>query len=280
MANVDLSRIRSNIQGLNMLRSLRDASNNLATHQLRLGTGKRINSAGDDPAGMTIATKLNSRYRVLGALYDNVGQAKNLIAVAEGGLLNINDILVTMNEKMTMAASDSVGTAERQAIVQQLRQLVSEVDDIAQQTEFNGVKMLSETRTLRFQTGPDSQTTWTTTSYDAATLGMTNLAALQDDDVIDGDNYQAYMAEVNTAMARVSAGLTQVGSLTNRLTFKEDMLSVAANNTEAAYSRIMNADTALEQLEVTKYQILQESSIAMLVQANVNAQSLLRLFGN
>jgi len=97
MANIDLSRIRSNVQGLNILRNLRLVNNELGTHQLRLGTGQRINNAGDDPSGLTISTKLKNRYRVLGAVYDNIGQAKNMMAVAEGGLLNMNDILVTMN---------------------------------------------------------------------------------------------------------------------------------------------------------------------------------------
>ena len=91
MANIDLTRIRSNIQGLNILNNLRQVNNKLATHQLRVGTGKRINSAGDDPAGLTISTKLRSRFQVLRQVYDNVGQARNMLAVAEGGLLNMSE---------------------------------------------------------------------------------------------------------------------------------------------------------------------------------------------
>ncbi|MFH1144581.1 MAG: flagellin [Candidatus Eisenbacteria bacterium] len=280
MANIDLTRTRSNIQSLTILQSLRDVNNQLATHQLRLGTGKRINSAGDDPAGLTIATKLNSRYRVLGALYDNVGQAKNLLNVAEGGLLNVNDILVTMQEKIMMSASDTLGTAERQAITQQLIQMVAEIDDIATQTEFNGVKLLNSSTGLNFQTGPDSQTTWTTAIYTPTALGMTALAALTPTDVIDSTNYTTYIAEIDAAMGTVSQGLTELGSLVNRFTAKEDMISVARLNTEAAYSRIYNADMALEQLEATKYQILQQTSMMMLAQANVNAASVLTLFGS
>ena len=278
MASIDLTRIRSNIQALNILHNLRNVNNELAAHQLRLGTGKRINNAGDDPAGLTIATKLNSRYRVLGALYDNVGQAKNLLSVAEGGLLNINDILVTMQEKIMSSATDSIGTTERQAITQQLIQMVAEISDIATQTEFNGVKLLDSSTGLNFQTGPDSQTTWSTSVYTPSSLGMINLEALTGTDTIDSTNYTTYIAEIDAAMSAVSGGLTELGSLVNRFTAKEDMISVARTNTEAAYSRIYDADMAQEQLEATKYQILQQTSLMMLSQANMNASSVLTLF--
>jgi len=278
MASIDLTRIRSNIQGLNILQNLRGVNNALATHQLRVGTGKRINSAGDDPAGLTISTKLRSRYRVLGQLYDNIGQAKNMMAVAEAALLNVNDLLTTMNEKIVTSASDTMGTAERQAISQQLVELVNEVNDIAEQTEFNGVKLLNESTTFKFQTGPTNQSTWTTRSYDTGTLEMANLDALTADDVIDTNNYLDYIDEVDSAINQVSEGLTALGSLSNRFTAKEDVIAVARTNTEAAYNRIFNADMAQEQIDVTTNQILQQTSFTMLAQANLNSQSVLALF--
>ncbi len=278
MANIDLTRIRSNIQGLSILHNLRDVNSKLATHQLRVGTGKRINSAGDDPAGLTISTKLHSRYRVLGQLYDNIGQAKNMLAVGEGALMKINDILVTMNEKVIMSASDTLGSAERVAVSQQIVQLVEEVNEIAEQTEFNGVKLLNGGTTFKFQTSTANQTIWGTQDYTVAALGMSNLAALTPTDLIDSDNYDDYFSEIDAAMATVSEGLTNLGSLSNRLTAKERMTSVMQANTEAAYNRIYNADMAHEQIEVTKNQILQQTSFMMLAQANANSQSVLALF--
>lgn len=278
MANIDLSRIRSNIQGLATLQNLRNVNNELATHQTRLASGKRINSAGDDPAGITIATKLKNRYRVLSAVYDNIGQAKNMMAVAEGALLNMNDILVTMNEKVIAAASDTMGDEERQAIVRQLIQQVEELDDIATQTDFNGVSLLDAASSFNFQTGPDDATVWATADYTPTTLAMTNLLALTDGDIIDSSDYTDYQDEITAAMAAISEGLTGIGSLVNRLTSKEDVISVAQINTEAAFSRIFNADMAFEQMEMTKYQILQQTSLSMLAQANLGSQSLLSLF--
>jgi flagellin len=278
MAMIDLTRIRSNVQGLNLLHSLRNVNNDLATHQLRLGTGKRINNSGDDPAGLTISTKLQNRYKLLGAAYDNIGQAKNMMAVAEGGLLSMNDILVTMTEKLIAAASDTLGDEERQAISQQLVQQMAELGDIATQTEFNGVSMLDSAQTFTFQTGADSQTTWDVAGYTPTLLAMTNLLALTETDIIDSTNYTDYTAEIAAAMSTVSAGLTAIGSLMNRFTSKEDVISVSKINTEAAYSRIYDADMALEQMEVSKYSILQQTSLSMLAQANTNPQSILNLF--
>jgi flagellin len=278
MANIDLTRIRSNIQGLNILHNLRDVNSQLATHQLRVGTGKRINSAGDDPAGLTISTKLFSRSRVLSQLGDNIGQAKNMLAVAEGALMKINDILVTMKEKVVMSASDSIGTQERQAISQQLVQLTQEIDEIAQQTEFNGTTLLDASKSFNFQTGAENQTVWTTSAFDTGTLGMANMAALTATDTIDSASYSGFSDEITAAIDAVSSGLVTLGSLDNRLTAKERMTSVMQTNTEAAYNRIFNADMAHEQIEVTKSQILQQTGMAMLAQANQNSQSVLTLF--
>jgi flagellin len=200
------------------------------------------------------------------------------MAVAEGGLLSMNDILVTMNEKLIAAASDTLGDEERQAISQQLVQQMAELGDIATQTEFNGVSMLDSAQTFTFQTGADSQTTWDVAGYTPTLLAMTNLLALTETDIIDSTNYTDYTAEIAAAMSTVSAGLTAIGSLMNRFTSKEDVISVSKINTEAAYSRIYDADMALEQMEVSKYSILQQTSLSMLAQANTNPQSILNLF--
>jgi flagellin len=278
MATSDLTRIRSNIQGLNILTTLRDVNNAVANHQLRLGTGRRINSAADDPAGMSIATKLDNGNRILTAIYDNIGQAKNMLAVAEGGLLSINDILVLLSEKVVTSASDTLADDDRQAISTQLVSMVAEMRDIADQTSFGGTPMLNNAKTLQFQTGQTTTTTFAMRKYDPLSLGLTKLMALTPDSVIDSSNYRGLLDEIGTALKTVSTGLTTIGSLTNRLTMKEASISLTQSNTEAAYSRIRNADMAKEQLDLTKMQILQQTATLMLAQANTNSQSILSLF--
>ncbi len=278
MATSDITRIRSNIQGMNILQTLRQVNSDLATHQLRLGTGKRINTAEDDPAGLSISTKLQNDDSVLGAVYDNIGQAKNLLSVAEGGLLSINDILVQLNEKIVTAASDTLGDDERKAISTQLVSMVSEINDIASQTKLGSNYVLNSNQTLNFQTGASDSTQYQMQSYTPTALGMAKLSALTDNDVINSSNYQQYSDEVNAAIQQVNTGLTGIGALTNRLTIKQGNISTEQTNTEAAYSQIADADMAAEQLQVTKDQILQQTSTTMLAQANLNSQSVLTLF--
>ncbi len=278
MASSDITRLRSNIQGLNILDALRSVNRDVGIHQLRLATGKRINNAGDDPAGLTIATKLEQRSNNLATVLDNLGEAKNLIGVAEGGLEKLKDVLSEMSSKVLHAASDSIGTSERQAISSQLSQLTAEINNIATDTSFNGVSLLSSAVSFTFQTGEASQTAFASSSYLATSLAMTSMAALTAGGVINSSNYSTYLAEITAATSTVLSGLTTIGSLVNRFTVKEDVISVSIANTQAAYSRIMDADVAMEQMQLTRSQILQQTSTAMLAQSNVNSQGLLALF--
>ena len=104
----DLSRINTNIAALNALNALNSINNKLGIHQLRLATGKRINSAADDAAGFTIASKLKDKSEGLGSALDNIGSGKNLMTVAEGHLTNIQTILTEMKGKAQQAANDTL----------------------------------------------------------------------------------------------------------------------------------------------------------------------------
>ena len=274
----DLTRIRSNVQALSLLSNLRQVNNGLATHQLRLATGLRINSAADDPAGLTLATKLNASHRVWSALYDNTGQAKNMLAVAEGVLLELSETLTTMSEKIASSANDTLGDEERAAITTELMGMVGEIGDVTAEAVFNGKALLGGTQTYSFQTGKNSSISWTSAAYDAAALGLASTAGLTSEDRIDSSNYTTYRDEVDAALSVVSTGLNALGSVLNRLTIKEEVISVMRNNTEAAYNRVIGADAAEEQIAVTKYQVLQQTAIDVLAQAAYNTQLVLNLF--
>ncbi len=278
MQTGDLTRIRSNVQALSLLSNLRQVNSTLATHQLRLATGLRINSASDDPAGLTLATKLGASSRVWSALYDNAGQAKSMLAVAEGVLLELSETLTTMSEKVASSANDTLGDEERAAITTELMGMVSEIGDSAAEAVFNGQSLLGGVQTYSFQTGKNSSISWTSAAYDTATLGLTSTAALTADDRIDSSNYATYRDEVDAALSVVSSGLNELGSVINRLTIKEQVISVMRNNTEAAYTRVIGADAAEEQIEVTKYQVLQQTAIDVLAQAAYNTRLILNLF--
>lgn len=283
MAQGDASRIRTNIAALNALNALTNVGKKAGIHQYRLSTGLRINSAADDPAGYTIGKKLEARSRVLGSALNNIGDMKNMLSIAEGGLLNINDILVTMKEKALQAASDTLGSAERYAIALQITQLNSEIDNIVQETKWNDVHLINgEYIDKNFQTGPDKTDNFEisiahdsgTGTHDSSANGLNTTSV----DVMSAFGATSALDTIADAMVNVSVTLENIGSWMNRLTTKESTVSVAISNTDAAYSRIFDADIAKEQLEASKLQILQQTATAMLTQANMAGSNILSLF--
>jgi flagellin len=274
MPTGDLSRIRTNIGALTALDALNQVNTKLSIHNLRLATGKRINSAADDPSGLTLGNSLDVRARKLAQAINNIGDASNVLSVAESGLNNINDILSTMSEKIIQAASDTEGPYERAAIFQELNNLGEEIDAITKQTQFNGVALLTAT-VLTFQVGPDGvdyNVFNMTSSFTSAALGISSLT------VASQALASASLGSVSAAILSVKTVLQQLGALLERFAIKADNAAAARLNQQAAASRIMDADLAAEQLEASKLQILRQTSTAQLAAANAAAASILSLF--
>jgi len=293
MSGVDVTRVAGNIGALNALNSLSYVNSQLSLHQTRLATGKKINYAYEDPAGLNLATTFDVRRQGLQIALNSIGDSKNMLSTAEGGLRKIQDILVKMKNKAMEAIGDTIGQSERDAIVAQLQEYAGEINNIASQTQWNGKNLIS---------GSANGGTGTTTSAlsflvdssggsvgfsfgsnrgfvtAAGTTGLgfttTNLAAAS----AGGTSAKNVSDQIDSALNRVKTGVREVGSFMARLTFKEDSLTVQYTNTEAAYNRIMNANMAEEQVESSKFSILQQTATAMLSQANVAPQFILSLF--
>jgi len=302
MANVDVTRIAGNIGAMNALNSLQYINNQLAIHQTRLATGKAINSAADDPSGYSLATTFDVRNQGLGTALGAIGDAQNLMSSMEGGLTQIQTILVQMQNKALQAQSGTIGADERQAINDQLNAFSSEINDIVSQTQWNGTNLLSgsggagSTTSMNFLTGPDSGSAGITSfSFVAGSGSGAQITANQgfqataasgatglglDSGSLSVANLQSGSAatSISNALSIVKQGLSQIGAFEARLQFKSDALTVQQTNTEAAYNRIMNANMAQEQVDATKFQILQQTATAMLAQANTSPQFLLSLF--
>jgi flagellin len=158
MADTDVTRIAGNIGAMNALYALNNINKQLSIHQTRLATGKRINSAADDPAGLAISTKMLSRSLSLKTALSNIGDAKNLLAVAESGLGRLTDILNSMRTITEQAASDTLGTEERNIVKEQLASYAQQINDIVDQTKWSDKKLIDgsyESASLTFQTGAD-----------------------------------------------------------------------------------------------------------------------------
>jgi len=300
MSTVDVTRIAGNIGALYALNSLKDVNNQLAVHQQRLASGKQLLSAADDPAGMSIATSFNIRSQAMQTTLSAIGDAQNLLSNTETGLSKIEDILVKMENKALQSKGDTIGTDERNAIFSQLKSFRDEINDIVSQTTWNGRNLISgaagsgSTGNLNFLTDPNGAVAGVSTfsfiagSYISAgqgfyasttSLDSTGLGLLDQNLFVTTTTAGSAAAiAINSALNAVKEGIAQVGAFEARLSFKSDTLTVQQANVQAAYNRIANADMAAEQVEASKLTILQQTSTAMLAQANTAPQFLLQLF--
>lgn len=274
MAFGDLTRVNTNIQSMQSLLELQKSNADLGMRQLRLATGKRINRAEDDSAGFSISMKLESRVRGQAQALANIGDAKAMLAVAEGGLTTIQEILFTMKEKVIQGANDTLGSFERRLVNNQLNALSTEINSIISSSTFNGVTVFSS-GAFSFQVGASDSDTFAVTvgalSTGALSVGSTNL------DVASASSANASLTNIDTAINTIASTLGSLGDNQKALSFKEENLNINKINQEAARSRILDADFAKEQIEIVKLQILQQTGVAAISQANLAPQVVLSL---
>lgn len=271
----NLARINANVPAMQSMNVLNRINDRIATHQLRLATGKRINSPGDDPAGYQMAQGLMSRKNGLVVAMDNVSNAQSILNVAEGGYQNIMDILQTVKQKATQAADGALSISQRSAINDQVTALLSEIDEIVAQTTFNDQALLDGTfSSTSFQTGEQANETLAVSlqGADSSDIGINAVSLLTQ------ASASAAIDSADAAIDELASRIQDVGEYKSRLISKENTLSVAITNTENVRSNIEDADFTKEQMEVMKLQILQQTAMTSLTQANSAPQIVLNLF--
>ena len=279
---MSLFKIRSNMAAMNSQRSLANINTNIGTRQARLASGKRINTAQDDTAGYAIAKTVQARVGGLKSALSNVQNAGSILAIAEGGYQNQMDILQTIKEKTVQAADDALTSTNRQAIAAQVFQLLTEFDAIATQTKWKDTAMFNTLTNWTFHVGGDQADTLTFSldlSTSAATLSaISNLATGKGGTMATFPGAAGAITVVDTAIKTLAKSIQKVGDLRVRLSKKENFLSVSVANTDAVRSQYEDADFAEEQMELLKLQILQQTAVTSLAQANSSPQVVLGLF--
>lgn len=265
-------RIATNTSSLTSQRHLRQTRMLLDRSLERLASGYRINKAGDDAAGLAISEKLRAKINGLGQAMRNASDGVSLIQVAEGGLNEIQNILVRLRELGVQAASDTIGNQERKYLNDEYQSLKEEVDRIANATEFNGTVLLDGTGgSLDFQvnTGGMNLLGVDRISFDAFRLDVNaDKLGLEDLGVGNKPDAQRSLASVDAAIESVSSIRGELGAVENRLTSTVRNISVSLENLSAARSRIKDVDVAEETAELTKHNILMQAGTAVLAQAN------------
>ncbi len=267
-------RINHNLNALNAWRQLDSANNAMGKSLEKLSSGLRINRAGDDAAGLSISEKMRAQIRGLDMAVKNAQDSISLIQTAEGALTETHAILQRMRELAVQAANDTNVTTDREALQDEVDQLVAEVTRIADNTEFNTQKLLDGNFTNKvFHIGANisQNITLSINTMDAEALGVNSIVLTNQADA------NTAISTINAAIETVSKERSKLGAYQNRLEHTINNLQVSSENLTAAESRIRDVDMAREMMNYTKQQILLQSSNAMLAQANMVPQNVLQL---
>ncbi len=274
-------RIATNITSLNAQRTMAATRLNLDRSLERLASGSRINHAGDDAAGLAISENLRAQIRGIRQAKRNSQDGVSMVQVTEGGLNEITNILVRLRELSIQSASDTISDVERQFTDREFQSLKQEIDRISNVTQFNGMPMLNGKGGIyEFQVGTHNNPILdrivfnaerSDASLDALKLGGESCATKQ--------GAQLSLAVIDDALVRVNSVRADLGALQNRLQSTINNLAISDENLSAANSRIRDTDMAEEVSEMTKNNILMQSGVAVLGQANNTANVALKLLG-
>jgi flagellin len=302
------ARIRTNTPAENAYNALDAANRAIALRQLRLSTGKRINSAADDVAGYITVRALAARVSGIRTALNAVGDASSLAAIAQDALDNIQSLVAQIKEAASQASSGALGTDEKVSLARAAYRLAQQIQSVVDSTTFGGRQLLDGEFSSEFVIGYKADNSLITLSIDLTSTnvsdfnidssdvlltvtGNTNFAGVTDlnlEDlnsvsssdlgIFDNANITTTLQSLDMALQNVNKIASYLGGIINRLSSQEDLLKSQITNYNAAISRIEDADVAKEQLELIRAQFLQQTSLISLAQANQQPQVFLQLF--
>ncbi|MBI2424577.1 MAG: flagellin FliC [Candidatus Hydrogenedentes bacterium] len=268
-------RINTNVAAVTTSRILRTNTLDLNKSLERLSSGLRINRAADDAAGLAIAESFRSVVRGSRVAQRNAQDGINLVQTAEGALTESSNILQRIRELAVQSANGTNGTDNRQALNAEVLQLLQQIDDIALDTEFNGVRVLSSAQTITLQTGPQTSQTLIIT-VDGAKSSDLRVSAVNISSVASA---VSALSTIDVALRSINNLRATFGAFQNRLEFTINNLATQEENSLASESAIRDADIAQETLRFTRNQILVSAGTTVLAQANIIPQTALQLLG-
>jgi flagellin len=265
--------IQTNTDAFDAHRNLAMTQTALSTAMERLSSGFRINKAADDAAGLAISEKLEAQIGGLDQAQRNAQDAVSLVQTAEGAMSEVQSMLQRVRDLAVQFNNGTLSTSDQAAITAEVAQLCAEISDIGQQTQFNGISLLTGNSTITFQVGSnDGQTIsvsavqlfGSSASYDVQSALFTFSGTVN-------------LASIDAAIDNVSTARSTFGSVQNRLDHRLNNLATYEENLSASESSIKDVDMASEMTTFTQLQILQQAGTAMLAQANAAPQSVLKL---
>jgi flagellin len=289
--------INSNIDALRAYNALAAVNASTTKAQLRLATGKRINSVADDTSGYAVGKSLDQKVQLMQSAQRNVGSAQDMLSTAESQLTSVKDLITSIKAKIADSSNPATDSSK---ISGDIKALATEIANIFSTTKFNDTKLLTSLSSTQFnfQTGADSTdkmsldyfnnasgslsggATLSTSAFTVNAIGTAGYAALTQlaSAGTTSEAIGSLSAFIATFESTIDESISKVGNYEQRLTVKNDFLTAAIANSSASVSRLFDADVAKEQLNATKGQIMQQVATSMLSQLNSQPQNLLALF--
>ena len=266
-------RINTNVAALNAGRILNRSTNSLNQSLERLASGLRINGAADDAAGLAIAESFNSVVRGVAVSQRNAQDGVSLVQTAEGSLGETTAILQRIRELSVQSANGTNSANNRASLQTEVSQLLAQIDDIASNTDFNGIAVLSAAQTVTLQTGAQQGQTLLVAVQGAKTndLGINSV------NISSITGAVAALSQIDTAIRSISTLRSNLGAFQNRLEFTINTLAIQEENSTASESFIRDANIASETIKFTRNQILVSAGTSVLSQANLVPQTALTL---
>ena len=262
-----MSVVNSNIKALIANQALKINERSLGTAMERLSTGKRINGAADDAAGLAIGNRMGTQIRSLNQAVRNANDAISMIQTADGAAEGITNLLIRMRELTVQATNGTNSTSDKSSLQSEFASLQTEITRISDKTTWNGVALIgADAGSVAYQIGIDggseSQVTVTYKDLNSGTSFATAVATTTSATV------STSITHIDDAISALDAFRSDLGSKINRLNYAADNLTNIATNTAASRSRIVDTDYAQTTSELARAQIVREAGTAMLAQAN------------
>ena len=265
--------INTNVSALRAQNSSRVAERMQSQAMERLSSGKRINSAKDDAAGLAIATRMDASVRGLNQAIRNSNDGISLSQTAEGSMGGISNILVRMRELAMQAATGTLAEEDREAVQTEVTALIAQIGDISGRSTFNGTPLLDGSADINIQTGLNADEVVNITIGDLSAEGL----GVDGVDLSTADGASDALELLDTAIQTVATERANLGAQQNRLEATVDNLTSTVINLADSKSRIEDTDFSAESTKLAAAGILSQASTAMLAQANQSQQGVMNL---
>ena len=240
----------------------------------KLSTGLRITKAGDDAAGLAVSEKMRAQIRGMEQAERNVQDGISMVQTAEGALEEAGNIAQRMRELGVQAGNDTLSDDDRTKVKKELEQLQDEMKKISEETKFNGKKLLNTAGTFTIQAGANSETR-TVETADLSSIAKS--LSLTSANISSSTDAQSFVTKVDKALSSINDARSALGAMQNRLEYTANNLTTSTENLTAAESRIRDVDVAKEMVTLSKLNILNQASQAMVSQAKQQPESVSQL---